>query len=371
MSKLHTVKPNASEVATVGTEPMWTEAIPDARRKAELQRGLNWHNEIADKDDFPKYIEEWLEHHGERVRVAGWRKVSEKNCNKTLAALARMGLQGFPLNQKEKDSINGFIIAAIVDAQNIKEDATPRLSVQDHMRAQVSPFLSTLDHLQDMLFDKNKIVLEVELPAEMKPQQFAIVKKYIVPKLAEWTEAVDALDKKYKDDTSIQLAEAYTYAGKKTLKLVIKTFEDLLVELEKKANTQKVQQIRKKKPADKAKLVKKLKYLSKDETLGLESIASFDVIGATSVWVYDTTKRKLGHYVGESSGSLYVKGTTLLGFDEKKSVQKTLRKPEEQLKEFMKLRKVTTQREWFDGIKSVGAKLNGRTNDNLLILRAE
>jgi hypothetical protein len=372
--KLHAVNPKASEASTVGFEPIWTEAILDTRRSAELQRGLNWHNEIADKEDFPKYIEEWLAE--DKPRLSEWKKSSEKDksSNKTIAALARMGLQGFPLNDKEKGQIETFIVSVIMKRDADDDDAAPRLSVQDHMRAQILPILSDLDVLQDSIFDTKKPLdnpIMASYNIALKTQHFAIIEKYITPKVTEWKEAVDAMNKKYKDDTSIQLAEAYEYAGKKKLNLAIERFEQILVNVGKQANTVKVQAVRKKKPADKAKVVKRLKFLGKDEKLGLESIVPSEVIGASSVWVYDNVKRKLGHYVGESSGSLYVKGTTLLGFDEKLSIQKTLRKPEEQLKAFMKLRKLNTQNEWFDAVKSVGSVLNGRTNANLLILRAE
>jgi hypothetical protein len=375
MTKLHLVKPPASEAHIVGYEPTWEpNSITKENRASELQRGLTWHNDMADKDDPYQYIEEWLQ--DDKKRLAEWKKVPEKvmQGKKTLAALARMGLQGFPLNDKEKNQIDVFITGAILNNDKTDEDAPPRLSVQDHMRAQILPILSDFDVLQDSIFDTKKPLdnpIMASYNIALKTQHFAIIEKYITPKVAEWKEAVDAMNKKYKDDTSIQLAEAYEYAGKKKLNLAIERFEQILVNVGKQANTVKVQAVRKKKPADKAKLVKRLKFLGKDEKLGLESIVPSEVLGASSVWVYDTVKRKLGHYVGESSGSLYVKGTTLLGFDEKKSVQKTMRKPETQLKEFMKLRKLNTQNEWFDEVKAVGSVLTGRTNTNLLILRAE
>jgi hypothetical protein len=375
MTKLHPVKPPASEAHIVGQEPTWAEgAVTEKNRKHEIGRGFNWHNEIADKDDAVQYIEEWLQ--DDKKRLAEWKKVPDKamNGNRTVAALARMGLQGFPLNAKEKNQIEVFITDAMLNNMKVDDDAAPRLSVQDHMRAQILPILSDLDVLQDSIFDTKKPLdnpIIASYNIALKTQHFAIIEKYITPKVAEWKEAVDAMNKKYKDDTSIQLAEAYEYAGKKKLNLAIERFEQILVNVGKQANTAKVQAVRKKKPADKAKLVKRLKFLGKDEKLGLESIVPSEVLGASCVWVYDTVKRKLGRYVGESSGSLYVKGTTLLGFDEKKSVQKTLRKPEEQLKAFMKLRKLNTQNEWFDEVKAVGSVLTGRTNTNLLILRAE
>jgi DNA-directed RNA polymerase alpha subunit len=66
---------------------------------------------------------------------------------------------------------------------------------------------------------------------------------------------------------------------------------------------------------------------------------------------------------------LTVKGTSIKGFDEETSVQKTLRKPEEQLKQFGNSgpKKVI---ELFDAIKTMGIKLNGRVNSEVILLRA-
>ena len=130
------------------------------------------------------------------------------------------------------------------------------------------------------------------------------------------------------------------------------------------------------KPVDPKKLVKKLKYLKTFESitpidhfpLDITSISPVEVIGANVVWVYDAKKRKLGYYKAETDSSITVKGTTVLGI--KDSVQKILRKPEEQLMEFMKLGKNGVKK-WFDNIKAVEQELNGRTNDNLLLLRAD
>jgi hypothetical protein len=77
----------------------------------------------------------------------------------------------------------------------------------------------------------------------------------------------------------------------------------------------------------------------------------------------------LGKYVAEEHTTIQVKGTTLLFFDEKLSVQKTLRKPEVQLKEFKKAGKVVL-RKFMDNINAVEIKLNGRFNGDTIILKA-
>ena len=125
---------------------------------------------------------------------------------------------------------------------------------------------------------------------------------------------------------------------------------------------------RAKKPTDKVKVVSKLKYLKQDEKLKLVSINPIDIIGSKELWVFNTKTRKIGKYVAGEFAELSVKGTTIVGFDENKSIQKTLRKPEEQLKEFKAAGKVAL-RKFLDDIKAVDIKLNGRINEETILLK--
>jgi hypothetical protein len=127
---------------------------------------------------------------------------------------------------------------------------------------------------------------------------------------------------------------------------------------------------RAKKPTDKAKVVAKMKYLKQDETLKLVSINPQDIIGAKELWIYNVKTRKLGKYVAAEFNDLGVKGTTITGSDPMKSVQKTLRKPEEQLKEFKAAGKVQL-RKFLDDIKAVDIKLNGRINEDTVLLKVQ
>ena len=67
---------------------------------------------------------------------------------------------------------------------------------------------------------------------------------------------------------------------------------------------------------------------------------------------------------------LSVKGTSIIGFNENLSIQKTLRKPEEQLKEFKAAGKVQL-RKFLDDIKAVDIKLNGRINEEVILLKIQ
>ena len=61
-------------------------------------------------------------------------------------------------------------------------------------------------------------------------------------------------------------------------------------------------------------------------------------------------------------------GTTIIGFDETKSIQKTLRKPADQLKDFKGAGKVKL-RTFLDDIKTTDTKLNGRCNPETVLLK--
>jgi len=69
-------------------------------------------------------------------------------------------------------------------------------------------------------------------------------------------------------------------------------------------------------------------------------------------------------------GVLGIKGTTITGYDANKSIQKTLRKPSEQLKQFLASSKVDL-RKFIDNIKTTDIKLNGRINAETILLKVQ
>src|SRR5690606_4676088 len=86
----------------------------------------------------------------------------------------------------------------------------------------------------------------------------------------------------------------------------------------------KPRRIKKKSPA---KQIARIKYLKEHENL--KSVNPLDIIGASQLWVYNVKYRNLGVYHCPNAHGFEMKGTTLLNFDEKTSVSKKLRKPEE------------------------------------------
>ena len=170
-------------------------------------------------------------------------------------------------------------------------------------------------------------------------------------------------------DQLAQLREAYSHLTKKDAQTWLTALETLHGACNVVIDAAKAsRKPRAKKAPSKEKLIAKLKYLERDDKLQLVSVNPLDVIDAKEVWVYNTKTRKLGKYVAADHATLQVKGTTLQFYDEKASIQKTLRKPDETLKEFKKAGKVAL-RKFLDNIKTTDIKLNGRLNSDTIILK--
>ena len=170
-------------------------------------------------------------------------------------------------------------------------------------------------------------------------------------------------------DMALQLREGYAHLTKKDAAAYLDALEtlmgacDVIIDSAKATRKPKA-----KKAPSKEKLIAKVQYKDRDDKLQIVSVNPLELIESTEVWVYNTKTRKLGKYVAEENQHMQVKGTSLLFYDETKSIQKTLRKPEEILKEFKKAGKVKL-RTFMEDIKTTDIKLNGRLNSDTIILK--
>jgi hypothetical protein len=189
---------------------------------------------------------------------------------------------------------------------------------------------------------------------------------------------IRAIKDDYARDQIEQLKEGYAYLKKADIAKMIKAIENLIGALDmiiEESKAKRKSPVRKPKSADK--IVAKVKYKVKDEKYQLVSVNPIDIVGANELWVFNTKTRKLGKYVAinqdpkgmqrEGTG-LSVKGTTIIGFNEDESIQRTLRKPEEQLKEFKACGKVKL-RKFMDTVKTIETKMNGRINADTILLK--
>jgi hypothetical protein len=175
-----------------------------------------------------------------------------------------------------------------------------------------------------------------------------------------------------------QLKEGYAHLKKADIKIFVTAIEELLNALAFVVDSAKATRApRKAKPKSADKLVAKLKFLKIDDKFKLASVQPDQIIGASELWTFNIKTRKLGKYIaknidpkgmGRAGSGLSVKGTTIIGYDETASVQKTLRKPIDQLKDFKAAGKVKL-RTFIDDIATTDTKMNGRINLDTVLLK--
>jgi hypothetical protein len=286
----------------------------------------------------------------------------------TACSLIMANVAGMPFKQKHIDFLVKSVQTAIESAEpeveevvKTAEQVAYKPTIQDRMNEKTSELIGELEGEYDEMntvkfydwFTKNNVI----------QSQLGKYEELFSKRKAELELAQSKKDQ--------QVTEGYSHYKASDLKKHIKWLEDLLAAVEQYRGVKKAtKKARVKKAPSKEKLVAKLKYAKTDAALKIVSINPADILGASTLWVYNTKTRKLGKYVSASYQTLGIKGTTITGFDSDKSICKTLRKPEEKLKEFAKAGKVIL-RKFLEDIKATETKMNGRISTDVVLLKVE
>lgn len=389
-----------------GPEPEWDNAENWSGKKYynERVRVGNYYNYFYTAKDGKPWVISWMRDNGySKEDITVVRTTPDSWIPIIVCGYCRALSRGMPVNHKGVNNHLKTLVAgpdSMVDAdkyvkqklaeiiergKSVKQEKVveekkkpdvPRPSIQQLTREKAAEMASEIDEFVDE-FDYKKATLKTFEPLkilrknETKPLHASAIMGMYKGAYDEINELVNPpkrMSAAKKEDYD-QLKEGYNHLKKADITAIHKMYEMILeacemIIAEGKANRKP----RKKKPVSKEKLVAKFKYCEKHDDTKLVSVKPIDLLGAVAALVYNTKTRKLGIYVAEDGAGFNVKGTTLLGFDEKKSVQKTLRKPKDQLPEFKKIAKRSLMPK-FESIKSVETKLNGRFNDQIVIIK--
>jgi hypothetical protein len=288
-----------------------------------------------------------------------------------------MTLIGLELTEHEQCIVDDQISAMLKAKQEIKraqsevdaESAVAKLTIQDHLREKISECCGELEGMFD-----DFIVAGAKMSADfspiklmrgmnISPNMTGTVSRVWELRLAEFNEVLEGKDG--------DLVEGYSHLTKLQLRNCVKFCETVINDCNSYVQLKKVERKpRAKKAVSPEKTTRKFKFLREFEELGLKSEPVTKLVNATEAWLYDTAKRRLIHIMADSHiGTFTVKGSAIVGFDAQTTVQKTLRKPAEQLKAVTSGGKPAARRA-FGEIKATETKYNGRGNDNLIILWA-
>jgi hypothetical protein len=370
MAKQNAIAAKAAASMLTGIEPTGSKLDPSNESyNGQILTVFNWYSAEKTRTDAHKYLLEYVKKNRNKDYKT-FQRVNENKVITTIGWLARLLTRGAKISEEHQLRleqhidilINTTLVKDVID-DVVEKEKKAVINIQEAIKQKTKEYIGELEGAID---DFIKLDKEFSLYNDFKSKQIPApyvqdVKEWAEKKLAEYAEVIAGEDS--------QLIEGYSNFNKKKLKALVKLFEQFIEDCNmygqfKKAN-RKPRATREKSPAQQ---VKSMKYKTKDEELGIDSERPIDVVGAQQVWVFNTKTRKLAVYTSESTKGMTVKGTTLQNWMPEKSKQKTLRKPQEQIKSLMSSGKVKL-RTFMDDIKSKEQDVNGRINIDTVILK--
>lgn len=359
-----------------GFEPEWPdEAVDweDSKFDSLLRRSFYYYNYYYTQKDCKKYVVEWLKTMPDEFSkddIRAYERAGDRAIPMTACSLIMARRQGMVFRTRHTDFVKQVVRSAIAEAEPeaVETSTTVKTytpTIQDRLNEKTSEIIGELEGIYDDI--------SLNVKTTFKPYDFLTQNNVVQSQLGKYetlfTARRDELQAaQNKEDP--QLVEGYKHYKAADFKRIISWIDALLAAIEQYRGVKKAtKKARVKKAPSKEKVIAKLKYAKTDPVLKLVSLNPVDILGANELWVYNIKTRKLGKYVADSlQGPLGVKGTSLTGFDEAKSVCKTLRKPAESLKEFAKAGKIQL-RKFLDEIKATETKLNGRIGVDIVLLK--
>jgi DNA uptake protein ComE-like DNA-binding protein len=352
---------------------------------SHFRRAMEYYRMETSVKDLKVKIVEWMQLNGwDKTEINTLRKIKDKYFGGTVCGVAACLVKGMPavhegFNQGRdtavwmQNEINKILNAGSTDTDDEEvtdtKPAVPVINIQDRVREAAYKMTEEIETaIEDFQTDPENFdpkafkVLNLLKGKDAKAAHARIIKGFYQKNLDELLELASG-------EADDQLKEGYKHRSKKQIKNLIAFLQEVSSACDMLAQEAKVnRKPRKVKAVSKDKIVAKLKYKKTDESLKLVSINPADIIGAKELWVYNTKSRKLGKYVATEYQELGVKGASIVNFSEANSICKTLRKPEEKLKEFKSAGKVQL-RKFLDDINATDTKMNGRINEEIILLK--
>jgi hypothetical protein len=336
---------------------------------------FNWYNYHYGKKEAKDCIVDWLARNDRTQEAKEFNRIPEAAVHKIgIGWVCRANLLGLALTDAEVATINATIADYIAAGKSVKEVvevaevAQIRPNIQDRLREKMSEAAGELEGMYDemiraggrMSADYKPISLLRSL--NVAPQLIGTVKQVWERRLEELQAVAAGKD--------ADLVEGYAHYGKLQVRNFIKFAEQVIADCGSYVQIKKSEKKpRAKKAVPPEKVVARFKYAREFAELELKSESATKLVGASEAWLYDSAKRKLIHVVADTHlGTFTVKGSAIVGFDPAATVQKTLRKPAEQIKNIISVGKPAA-RKAFKEIKATEVRFNGRGNDNLIILK--
>lgn len=368
------LNPKSADVKYTGGEPEWRVQPTAENRTSSLIAAFSWYNYHYDKKTAKELVVTWLTRN-ERARDAkDFARVPDSAMRNQVVWLCRMNTMGLDLSEHEliwvdtQISQNLETVRAVKEVVKQAEDTAIKPNIQDRLRDKMIECAGELESLfDDFIAAGAKMSADYKPIATIRgmnvsPQMITIIADAWRKKLSEFEAVAEGRD--------AQLVEGYSQFSKIQIRNLIKFCEAVINDCGAYVQIKKVERKpRKVKPVSPEKRAAKFKTLNEFPELKLKSLPASSLVEKSEAWLYDVKKRKLIHVVADEYAKTFtVKNNSIIGFSTAETMQKTVRKPAETIKEIASIGKPAA-RKVFKDLTTTETAFNGRGTENLVILR--
>lgn len=343
----------------VGTEPKFKGQLT----KSQLITALNWYAQNSDSKNAYNYGSSYMKKNHKVI-------VSEdlKDGTNTFGFVCRIVSNGAILPEENQQwfdkTVDNLKKKFSTQKKTPALDEPKKYNIQERIHEISSEILGDLEgEMDDYILSGYKEIPDFTdiLGERTKSVNARHITEHFRKRRVEFDDILSTEDE--------QLKEGYSNFSKSQLKKLISFCDCIIIHaLDIISEVKKTRKPRKIKAKTPEKLTSKIRVCSEFKELGLKSVNPQSIIGASQLWVYNTKYRKLGCYNAIDASGFSVKGTSIQNFNESKSVQKKIRKPDVLLKEVLSGGKIFL-RTAMESINAVEHPLTGRLNEDTILLR--
>ena len=359
-TKPKVVKPRLTRTAVKSIDDKFYGSEPIDISARGLGHALNWYNYMHDQDSVRDWIFEYMKRNEyTRGDIAAAKRIPKYRITKTSCSLARIIMNGNTLEEsvivRLKASIDGYIAEGNLIKEEVKTSSEEKTAptIQERTQHKIKMLLTECEEAVDL--DPAMNIYEWLKGKEATVQAATAICDYYT----KWVK-----DFEYEDEFESRVE-------KKARLSKLSYWTQFVYDCGRFIGNKKVTKIRKpreKKVKSAVDQVSKMQYQKEFPPLKIVSVTPAEVIGASQVWTYNTKYKKLTRYDAVGPKGIQVKGTTLIGYDEEKSLTKSVRKPDVTITQLLSVGKVAL-RNVLTELSTNESKPTGRINTDTIILR--
>jgi len=372
---LKSMNPRSPDTKYVGNEPEWrVQPEQDRNRISAMSNAFGWYNYFYGKKEAKEMIVAYLDAHKRVKDAKKIRTLPDSQVRLTTGWLCRMNMMGLELTDQEQIKLDNLIadLLAIKDqaaAEVAEPEAVAKPNIQDRLKEKMKDCAGELEGMfDDFVAAGCKMSADWKPIAQIRGMNVAPQMVYHIADIWKTRLAHFELVVAGKDS---QLVEGYSYLTKVQLRNIVKFCESVISDCGAYVQIKKVERKpRKVKPVSPEKKAAKFKHQLEFAELKLKGLPAASLVDKSEAWLYDTKKRKLIHVVADShAGSFTIKSSSIIGFSVSETQQKTVRKPAETIKAIQAAGKPAA-RKIFKDLTTTETQFNGRSSENLLVLKS-